>query len=203
MRDLHPARLATEKAVFRPALPKCLMSGITEMRMSYFEKMKDPRWQKKRLEVLEDRKWLCEICGDTESTLHVHHKQYFKGRDPWEYEIGQLSALCEKCHKELHVDEDELLLAASFVVHDGPYSRLTLASLIAGYAGQGIDNTYVSDPEAYILGSFADAIDIYSPDGLKIHELVRLVEVANKDRPGLIKALRDFVTSHGGDHSDA
>jgi len=48
-------RVAPEKAVFRPALPLVSLLGITEMQMAknYFEKLKDPRWQKKRLEVLE------------------------------------------------------------------------------------------------------------------------------------------------------
>lgn len=43
---------------------------------SYSEKLKDPRWQKKRLEVMESNEFCCEMCGDNESTLHVHHKEY-------------------------------------------------------------------------------------------------------------------------------
>lgn len=34
MRNIDPARLATEKAVFRPALPTSFLPGITEMQMS-------------------------------------------------------------------------------------------------------------------------------------------------------------------------
>jgi len=69
---------------------------------TYAEKLKDPRWQKKRLEVLSDAEFQCELCGDTESTLHVHHKQYIKGHDVWEYERQQLACLCESCHENQH-----------------------------------------------------------------------------------------------------
>lgn len=66
---------------------------------SYFEKLKDPRWQRKRLEVLESAEFSCEWCGDSESTLHVHHGYYEKGLEPWEYPDDSLHCLCEACHK--------------------------------------------------------------------------------------------------------
>jgi hypothetical protein len=40
--------------------------------MSYADLLKDPRWQKKRLEVLESNGWACEACGSATKTLHVH-----------------------------------------------------------------------------------------------------------------------------------
>ena len=51
----------------------------------YSDKMKDPRWQKKRLEIFERDGWSCCRCGDTESTLNVHHLRYVPGHDPWDY----------------------------------------------------------------------------------------------------------------------
>lgn len=66
---------------------------------TYWEKLKDPRWQKKRLEVLERAEWKCEHCGDSASTLHVHHGYYEKGLEPWEYHNSTLWALCEGCHE--------------------------------------------------------------------------------------------------------
>ena len=38
----------------------------------YTEKFKDPRWQKKRLEILEREKWMCEDCEDKTTQLHIH-----------------------------------------------------------------------------------------------------------------------------------
>lgn len=66
---------------------------------SYAEKLKDPRWQRKRLEVFERAKFTCEECSGTDKTLHVHHKRYIRGREPWEYEDKvDLACLCEDCH---------------------------------------------------------------------------------------------------------
>lgn len=114
----HAARVAPEKAVFRPALPMCFLLGITEMQMTvkttYGELLKNPNWQRKRLEMLEAAGWSCKVCAATEKTLHVHHKQYIKGRKPWEYENSELEVLCEDCHSLEHVEKKafaDLLMA--------------------------------------------------------------------------------------------
>ena len=36
--------------------------------MKYSEKLRDPRWQKARLKVLERDNWTCVNCGETERT---------------------------------------------------------------------------------------------------------------------------------------
>jgi len=43
---------------------------------SYYLKYRDSKWQKKRLEIMKRDKFTCRICGDTESTLSVHHLFY-------------------------------------------------------------------------------------------------------------------------------
>ena len=75
----------------------------------YSEKFKDPRWQKKRLEILERDNWTCQICGDIKSTLNVHHKIYFSNQSPWEYGNSLLATLCDNCHKEEHEITKEYL----------------------------------------------------------------------------------------------
>jgi hypothetical protein len=69
--------------------------------MSYADLLKDRRWQKKRLEVLDAAGWVCERCesADNSQQLHVHHRRYVRGRKPWEYSVHELQALCESCHK--------------------------------------------------------------------------------------------------------
>jgi hypothetical protein len=64
--------------------------------MTYSEMLQDPRWQKKRLQVLERDKWTCQLCGDTESTLHIHHKKYVS--KPWDSELNDLVTYCKHCH---------------------------------------------------------------------------------------------------------
>lgn len=74
----------------------------TKTKGTYASKLKDPRWQRKRLEVMEYNSFECEVCGDKESTLNVHHKAYKKNAEPWEYEEHELSCLCDGCHAEAH-----------------------------------------------------------------------------------------------------
>lgn len=69
---------------------------------SYSEKLKDPRWQKKRLEILSRDNFTCRLCGDNKETLHVHHLKYYHGREPWDYEGRILLTECESCHKSEH-----------------------------------------------------------------------------------------------------
>ena len=67
--------------------------------MTYKEKFKDPRWQKKRLQILERDLFACKLCSDTTSTLHVHHRYYEGYKDPWDYNNSCLITLCESCHE--------------------------------------------------------------------------------------------------------
>ena len=64
--------------------------------MTYSERLKDPRWQKKRLKILDRDKWTCQKCGDKETTLHVHHLKYNK--NPWDGNYKDLVTLCKDCH---------------------------------------------------------------------------------------------------------
>lgn len=99
---------------------------------TYWQKLQDPRWQKLRLKAMEAKDFSCEICGDNESTLNVHHKEYFKGHEPWDYNIGQLSVLCEGCHEALHDNADSLKIVCSYLPLDGYMNRTECAFLLAG-----------------------------------------------------------------------
>jgi hypothetical protein len=75
---------------------------------SYWELLRDPRWQKKRLEVMQRENFTCEECGDVSQTLNVHHSYYEKGKSPWEYPSESLHCLCETCHSEVEMERREL-----------------------------------------------------------------------------------------------
>ncbi len=66
---------------------------------AYLEKFKDPRWQKKRLKILERDNFTCQECSNQEMTLHVHHRYYKTKTDPWDYPNEALITLCEECHE--------------------------------------------------------------------------------------------------------
>jgi hypothetical protein len=105
---------------------------IESQMSTYFEKLRDPRWQKMRLEVMQNKEFCCEICGDSKSTLNVHHKVYFKDRNPWEYLPQQLACLCESCHEQDHKRIDPLKFFGSMLPLDGPRSRDCVSLVIAG-----------------------------------------------------------------------
>ena len=69
---------------------------------SYSEKLQDPRWQKKKTEILIRDNFTCTRCNGTDVTLHVHHLEYIRGRDPWDYDNSKLALLCSICHKITH-----------------------------------------------------------------------------------------------------
>lgn len=70
----------------------------------YAQKLRDRRWQRKRLEAMEAARWLCQRkgCSDYTSELHVHHPKYHPDRDPWEYPISELEVLCDTHHALAH-----------------------------------------------------------------------------------------------------
>lgn len=70
--------------------------------MTYAEKLLDPRWQKRRLEILSRDNFTCQWCGDSKSTLHVHHTHYMKQEEPWETDEVLLVCICADCHDLYH-----------------------------------------------------------------------------------------------------
>lgn len=65
---------------------------------NYSKKLRDPRWQKLRLEVMSRDEFECKHCYEKDKTLNVHHYGY--NGDPWEVEMKALVTLCEDCHAE-------------------------------------------------------------------------------------------------------
>ena len=62
-------------------------------------------WYLFRREVIRLDNNACTICGRKESDgviLQVHHKQYFKGRKPWEYPYQLCMTVCKGCHASEH-----------------------------------------------------------------------------------------------------
>ncbi len=67
---------------------------------TYSEKLKDPRWQKRRLEILQRDSFTCRLCTDTETELHINHKKYTG--EPWDAPSRDLETLCKHCHILTH-----------------------------------------------------------------------------------------------------
>ena len=96
---------------------------------TYSEKLKDPRWQKKRLEVLSRDNFTCQLCNDTKETLQVHHLKYIRGNEPWEYDLDNFKCLCESCHKTTKVKKVFACMScgAENDVPNNPYNPIDCA----------------------------------------------------------------------------
>ena len=69
--------------------------------ISYAEKLKHPKWQKKRLEIMQRDNFTCQICKDEETELHIHHFKYSQ-QAPWEEPNVKLITICKLCHESEH-----------------------------------------------------------------------------------------------------
>lgn len=86
------------------------------MALTYRDKLKDPRWQRVRLNVWDRAGDCCESCGNSRKQLDVHHFYYERGLDPWDYPLESLALLCQDCHESWHARKakiDKLLARTS------------------------------------------------------------------------------------------
>lgn len=168
--------------------------------MEFKDQYKHPLWQKRRLEALERADFCCEGCTDCDSPLHVHHRQYFKGRKIWEYADDELEVLCDSCHQEAHHLLDELKpLIATLPTH----ALREIASLIAGYRTEadgsasmekGYQRHYTGDPHSFKVGCLAASAKRLNVSILD--ELTREIERTSKG--GMIELSIPHKPAHGG-----
>ena len=64
----------------------------------HLQRLTDPRWIAKRLEILAVRGNDCEGCDAKGEVVHVHHGFYEGDRYPWNYPDDSLHVLCPTCH---------------------------------------------------------------------------------------------------------
>lgn len=192
----HAARVAPEERSHRP--PADVFSAVVEgddvaTKMTYGEQLKHPNWQRKRLEVLEAAGWQCERCSTKDVTLHVHHKQYIKGRQAWDYPAENFESLCEDCHKEAH--EDKAFIDGVLAQFPSSMWR-SIAALIVGYGKDYLDESlshglprdqiYAGWLASLLMNLKTDEIlevhDYFSSDGpQEFLEAIRIADARNRE----------------------
>ena len=134
-------------------------------RAKYSEKLQDPRWQRRRLEIMELNEWMCQHCYATNKTLSVHHKYYVSGREPWEYRDEALITLCNDCHREWE-DNKNIIYDFTKVLLDDGWTPMQLSELldILRQLPSGEEALYrlgkVRDEYITVLCSFAKALKL-------------------------------------------
>lgn len=131
---------------------------------TYAEKLKDPRWQKRRLTVMNRDKWACVYCGDKEITLAVHHKKYTG--EPWMAPDNDLITVCEHCHQEIENPELKKLFSGKDIrvlkfTSDKNKSRLMIIMTegiltMSNYDNSGllVNGCKLLEPQINLLKSF-------------------------------------------------
>lgn len=86
----------------------CESSFYTKTQEPYEFLLLKREWKAKRERILIRDGHKCQICGacGNDVVLHVHHKHYIYGLDPWEYKDSELVTLCEDCHAATHEEQD-------------------------------------------------------------------------------------------------
>ncbi len=182
-------------------------------REDYLKKLRDPRWQKMRLEVFQRDSFHCQRCPPSETgeestdTLHVHHNYYETGKEPWEYPVEAFTTLCETCHEAETANRPEMdkYLIQALKKTGLPYFGVealagALETLPVGY----LANFY----NEYRLTNFAEAI-AESPEKLEVlHEVLKfsgLYDIVKSliDRDYVaFKAMSDHILSHDPSKKD-
>lgn len=91
---------------------------------TYAAKLSDPRWQRKRLEVMQAANFTCQICGDREQEQHAHHTCYREGLEPWEYPDRAIICVCNDCHTLCHIPSVKLWAMTRRLLGRGPKGDL-------------------------------------------------------------------------------
>jgi len=83
--------------------PPIFIGKIPEKKekLNYEEKLKNPKWRRKRNEIFKRDNYACQNCG-SRLNLQVHHWEYIWGREPWDYADENLITLCKICHTKEH-----------------------------------------------------------------------------------------------------
>lgn len=119
--------------------------------MTYSEKLKDPRWQKKRLEILNRDEFECRCCFNNTEELHVHHIKY--SSDPWDSVDEDLITLCKGCHIEVEKAKKIFKQAESFFLNElKPKNFIETARIVRTIYRHRFDPHFLNNLEKLLIG---------------------------------------------------
>jgi len=131
--------------------------------MTYAEKLRDPRWQKKRLLILERDGWKCCSCGSTNRNLQVHHLFYAK-REPWDYEDIAYQTLCEDCHEKRGKIADCIANSMRIYLKDVPTDQM-----VGFYRRMVRNSQHLDQFRDHLIGTMHKALDRAEQSDARIH----------------------------------
>lgn len=109
---------------------------FTPAQKQYHEKLRDPRWQRRKTEIMQAALFRCEDCTSDKKTLNVHHCYYLKGKEPWEHPDALLICVCEECHKIRQKVETDIHINIAFMIREKPLAELVKQPAYAYFEGE-------------------------------------------------------------------
>lgn len=96
--------------------------------MAYADQLRDPRWQKKRLEIFQRDNFTCVSCGNKTKNLQAHHAVYPRKAFMWELPLEFFQTLCFECHAIRQELTDKIVDALRISIKDVPAERLEIVA---------------------------------------------------------------------------
>jgi len=159
-------------------------------KINYSDLLQSPKWQKKRLDVLNLRGFKCEECGNEDKQLHVHHSRYIKGRKPWEYDNDIFMVLCCDCHDKIHSQVKE-----KQVVEVIPQKYKELVGNINQIESKGMRGD--------LVGDLSDFVNHFTYDvSFDIYEVLSNLSYALNRRGLLAEIIRNIQLRQDVDFND-
>jgi hypothetical protein len=123
MRTGHPGINGFSEPLFAHAW-RGVFKKVQTVMSYYSDKLADPRWQRKRLEILQAANFRCEDCGRGDIELQVHHCAYLPGKKTWEHDVSLLMCVCVYCHANRQNREDAIRVSLGRIMRHLPPAQL-------------------------------------------------------------------------------
>ena len=130
----------------------------------YSKKLKDPRWQRKRLQILERDEWKCTHCFRGNETLHVHHSEYLPGAEPWDHPDNTLRTLCQTCHGLAHAARFEVVDFLGEKLEAVGFDNFPLHALAFAFGGgnHAIPPLEIAHVIGYVLSNSEEQVRLHA-----------------------------------------
>lgn len=138
----------------------------TKQNRDYSERLQDPRWQRRRLEIFQRDDFTCQVCGCKDKQLEVHHLWYDpEANEIWNYRDSALITLCHSCHQREHECEANVEMSLRYLRRQ--FLNLEIEEMLTSI-------TYASDCVKFkktdivtLLSRFCDIEPLIGYDALK------------------------------------
>ena len=128
--------------------------------------LQSPKWNKKRLAVLQRDQYTCQSCGITNVPLHVHHMSGYEliPNEP----TTCLISLCEDCHTAEHVKHGYPSTQHEYFTYDHPVGPTMLINL-TGHEIHELETDIIIPPSKHQLRTSCVTTELAPINGIRTY----------------------------------